>query len=61
MHFTPEVEQTSIDEGYFDLSGGRKNPREIALTLRQSLAGLENLGSEGIGPNKLVSQMPQAL
>ena len=25
--FTPDVEQTSIDEGYFDLSGARKSPR----------------------------------
>ena len=24
--FTPDVEQTSIDEGYFDLSGARKPP-----------------------------------
>src|SRR5438045_8310763 len=30
--FTPDVEQTSIDEGYFDLSATRKAPVEIALT-----------------------------
>ncbi len=29
--FTPDVEQTSIDEGYFDLSCVRKPPVEIAL------------------------------
>src|ERR1700743_2722433 len=29
--FTPDVEQTSIDEGYFDVSGSRKSPSEIAF------------------------------
>src|SRR5436305_509557 len=27
--FTPDVEQTSIDEGYFDLTGTRKPPLDI--------------------------------
>src|SRR6202790_55521 len=35
--FTPEVEQTSIDEGYFDLSGTRKPAAEIALTIRKAI------------------------
>src|ERR1043165_7439598 len=40
--FTPNVEQTSIDEGYFDLTANRSKPSvEIALTvsraIRQSL------------------------
>src|SRR5271170_7935624 len=26
--FTPDVEKTSIDEGYFDVSGARKAPEE---------------------------------
>src|ERR1017187_9514718 len=34
--FTPDVEQTSIDEGYFDLSCVRKSPVEIALTIRKA-------------------------
>jgi len=34
--FTPEVEQTSIDEGYFDLSGARRPAAEIALTIRRA-------------------------
>ncbi|MGA2557537.1 MAG: DNA polymerase IV, partial [Verrucomicrobiota bacterium] len=35
--FTPEVEQTSIDEGYFDLSCVRQRPVEIALAIRQAI------------------------
>ena len=42
--FTPDVEQTSIDEGYFDLSGARKTPVEIALTIRRAIGqSLEDL------------------
>ena len=54
--FTPDVEQTSIDEGYFDLSGARKSPVEIALTIRKAIGQrLKITVSEGIGTNKLVS------
>src|SRR5216683_2202778 len=35
--FTPEVERTSIDEGYFALSGTRKPAAEIALTIRKAI------------------------
>ncbi|MCI0747265.1 MAG: hypothetical protein L0Y58_17815 [Verrucomicrobia subdivision 3 bacterium] len=36
--FTPDVEQTSIDEGYFDLTANRrKPPAEIALTIRKAI------------------------
>src|SRR5438309_8401451 len=36
--FTPDVEQTSIDEGYFDLTANhRKPPVEIALAIRKAL------------------------
>src|SRR5688572_22298704 len=36
--FTPNVEQTSIDEGYFDLTANRsKPPVEIALTVSQAI------------------------
>jgi error-prone DNA polymerase len=56
--FTPDVEQTSIDEGYFDLSGMRKSPAEIALTIRKAIGqSLKISVSEGIGVNKLVSQI----
>ena len=32
--FTPDVEISSIDEGYFDLSRARKPPATIAETIR---------------------------
>src|SRR6516164_5075110 len=54
--FTPDVEQTSIDEGYFDLTGARKPAVEIALTVRKAIGQkLKIVVSEGIGSNKLVS------
>ena len=54
--FTPDVEQTSIDEGYFDLSFVRKPPVEIALTIRQAIGQKLKISvSEGIASNKLVS------
>jgi DNA polymerase-4 len=60
--FTPEVEQTSIDEGYFDLSGTRKPATEIALTIRKAIAQrLKITVSEGIGTNKLVSAVASKL
>ena len=60
--FTPDVEQTSIDEGYFDLTGARKAPLEIALTVRKAIGqSLKITVSEGIGVNKLVSQIASKL
>src|SRR6185369_15773498 len=60
--FTPDVEQTSIDEGYFDLSGVRKPPVEIALTIRQAIGQkLKIVVSEGIATNKLVSAIASKL
>lgn len=60
--FTPDVEQTSIDEGYFDLTGARKAPMEIALTIRKAIGqSLKISVSEGIGVNKLVSQIASKL
>ena len=60
--FTPDVEKTSIDEGYFDLSGTRKAPAEIALTIRKAIwQKLKISVSEGIGINKLVSQIASKL
>src|SRR3984957_18966927 len=60
--FTPDVEKTSIDEGYFDLSGSRKAPAEIALTIRKAIGqSLKISVSEGIGINKLVSQIASKL
>src|SRR5512132_3802114 len=61
--FTPDVEQTSIDEGYFDLTVNRKkSPVEIALTIRRAIGqSLKITVSEGIGSNKLVSQIASKL
>src|SRR5277367_4691230 len=60
--FTPDVERTSIDEGYFDLSGTRKAPAEIALRIRAAIGqSLKISVSEGIGTNKLVSQIASKL
>jgi len=61
--FTPDVEQTSIDEGYFDLTANHKKPAiEIALTIRKAIGqSLKINVSEGIGSNKLVSQIASKL
>ena len=60
--FTPDVEQTSIDEGYFDLTGAAKPPLEIARTIGQAIRQrLKITVSEGIGSNKLVSAIASKL
>lgn len=61
--FTPDVEQTSIDEGYFDLTANRSRPPvDIALTVRRAIQqALKITVSEGIGANKLVSQIASKL
>ena len=61
--FTPDVEQTSIDEGYFDLTANRRKPPvQIALTIRMAIQqSLKISVSEGIGSNKLVSQIASKL
>lgn len=60
--FTPDVEQTSIDEGYFDLTAVRKSPAEVAQTIRRAIQQkLKLIVSEGIGSNKLVSAVASKL
>src|SRR5262245_55716223 len=61
--FTPDVEQTSIDEGYFDLTANRKkSPFEIALTIRHAIGQKLKISvSEGIATNKLVSAVASKL
>jgi len=60
--FTPDVEVSSIDEGYFDLTGARESPVEIADRLRRTIRqSLKITVSEGIGPNKLISQIASKL
>ncbi|CAN5729719.1 hypothetical protein BH11VER1_BH11VER1_27490 [soil metagenome] len=63
LDFTPEVEITSIDEGYFDLSGLRKGTAvEVAETIRKAIAqSLKITVSEGVASNKLVSQVASKL
>ena len=60
--FTPDVEIGSIDEGYFDLTGTRKPALNIAQTIRQAIRQSLKLSvSEGVGANKLVSQIASKL
>src|SRR6202050_2698380 len=60
--FTPDVEETSIDEGYFDVTGTRKPAAEIADTIRKAISQkLKITVSEGIGTNKLVSAVASKL
>src|SRR5213594_1901831 len=61
--FTPDVEQTSIDEGYFDLTANRKkSPADIALTIRHAIGQKLKISiSEGIATNKLVSAVASKL
>ncbi len=60
--FTPDVEIASIDEGYFDLSGVRKPALEVAGTIREAIRqALKISVSEGVGSNKLVSQVASKL
>ena len=61
--FTPDVERTSIDEGYFDLTANRKkSPVEIADIIRKAISQRLKISvSEGVGPNKLVSQIASKL
>jgi DNA polymerase-4 len=56
--FTPDVEIGSIDEGYFDLTGAGQPALNIAETIRQAIRqALRLTVSEGIGSNKLISQI----
>src|SRR5438552_10383537 len=60
--FTPEVEQTSIDEGYFDLSAVRKPAVDVALKIRNAIGQkLKITVSEGIATNKLISAVASKL
>jgi DNA polymerase-4 len=60
--FTPTVEIGSIDEGYFDLTGARKPACNIAQTLQRHIRQSLKLSvSEGVGSNKLISQIASKL
>ena len=60
--FTPDVEITSIDEGYFDVTAVRKTPIDVAQIVREAIRqSLKISVSEGIGASKLVSQIASKL
>jgi DNA-directed DNA polymerase III PolC len=60
--FTPDVEIGSIDEGYFDLTDVPKPALSVAETIRKAIRqSLKISVSEGIGSNKLVSQIASKL
>ena len=61
--FTPDVERTSIDEGYFDITANRSQPSvEIARTISHAIRqSLKINVSEGIASNKLISQIASKL
>src|ERR1044071_9077804 len=60
--FTPDVEIGSIDEGYFDLTGVPRPAVTVAETIRNAIRQALKLSvSEGIGANKLVSQIASKL
>jgi nucleotidyltransferase/DNA polymerase involved in DNA repair len=61
--FTPNVEQTSIDEVYFDITGNRTKPSiEIAQIISRAIRqSLKITVSEGVASNKLISQIASKL
>lgn len=60
--FTPDVEQTSIDEGYYELTASPKPASQVADTVRKAIRQkLKLTVSEGVGCNKLVSQIASKL
>ncbi len=61
--FTPVVEVGSIDEGYADVRGQRGRPAsEIAEAIRRAVRETLRITlSEGVGSNKLVSQVASKL
>ncbi len=61
--FTPDVERTSIDEGYFDLTANRTKPAsEIVLKISRAIRQKLNITvSQGLGSNKLISQIASKL
>ncbi len=60
--FTPDVEQTSIDEGYYELTASPKPADQVADTVRKAIRQkLKLTVSEGVGSNKLISQIASKL
>ena len=61
--FTPDVEITSVDEGYFDVTSYRRlRAKEVAEKIRDAIGqSLKIRVSEGIAGNKLISQIASKL
>lgn len=60
--FTPDVEQTSIDEGYYELTASPKPAEQVAQTVRKAIQQKLKISvSEGVASNKLVSQIASKL
>ncbi len=60
--FTPEIEATGIDEGYFDLSHAKQPVLVIVQKIRDRIERqLKITVSFGIGSNRLVSQIASKL
>ena len=61
VRFTPEVEMSSIDEGYLDLTGTGAlwgQPVEVGRTIRQTILAETGLpASLGLSSNKLISKV----
>ncbi len=60
--FTPDVEQTSIDEGYYELTASPKPAEEVAQIVRKAIRQKLKISvSEGVASNKLISQIASKL
>ena len=61
VRFTPEVEMSSIDEGYLDLTGTESlwgQPAEVGSAIRQAILAETGLtASLGLSSNKLISKV----
>jgi DNA polymerase IV (archaeal DinB-like DNA polymerase) len=56
--YSSVVEEASIDEAYFEISGGFGDAEEIAKKIKQEVKQKEKLTcSIGIGPNKLIAKI----
>lgn len=60
--FTPEIEETGIDEGYFDLTHAKLPAGRVIEAIRERIERhLKITVSFGIGSNRLVSQIASKL
>ena len=56
--YSPVVEQTSVDEAYFEISGSFEEAKKLAKKIKKEIKEKERLScSIGIGPNKLIAKI----